>query len=104
MKQLVVNAVIRPTSVGTETLSFFFMLGPLKVVCVANIPGDGEESAPAYIKLQLPDENGEYPTKSPKQRTAGRSSFREPRANVDNGDGHDVRIDRLDGDEVSDDD
>lgn len=52
--QLVVQAIVRPTSVGTETLSFSFNLGPLKVVCIANIPAEGEESAPAYIKLQLP--------------------------------------------------
>jgi hypothetical protein len=55
--------------VGTETLSFSFNLGPLKVVCIANIPGeDAGDKAPVYVRLQLPDENGEYPTKKQNRR------------------------------------
>jgi len=67
VKQIVVNNIIRPTRRETETLSFSFNLGPLKIICVANIPEEGKTSAPTYIKLQLPDENGEYPRKEQRQ-------------------------------------
>lgn len=62
--QFTVNCVVRPTSKGTETLSFSFNLGILKIVCIANIPGENEETAPVYIKLQLPDADGNYPSKN----------------------------------------
>jgi hypothetical protein len=68
--QFIVTAIIRPTTVGTETLSFSFNLGPLKVVCIGNIPADGEgDKSTAYIHLQLPDENGDYPTKHSRRRS-----------------------------------
>jgi len=69
MKQIVVNNVIRPTRRGTETLSFSFNMGPIKVICVSNIPEEGADSAPTYIKFQLPDENGEYPRKEQRHHT-----------------------------------
>ena len=59
--QFTVTGRVKETNVNTETLSLHFNLGALRVVVVANIPGDGKDTAPAYVKLQLPDANGNYP-------------------------------------------
>jgi hypothetical protein len=65
--QFIVTGVVRPTTKNTETLSFSFVLGPLKIVCIANIPEEGD-TAPVYVKLQLPNENGDYPSKQVRRR------------------------------------
>ena len=44
---------ISETAQKTEMLTFSFFLGPLKVVCLANIPREGEEEAVVYVKLEL---------------------------------------------------
>jgi hypothetical protein len=62
-KQINVTCHVRETGVGTETISFSFNLGPIRIVCIANIPEEGKRSAPGYVKIQLPDANGEYPSK-----------------------------------------
>ncbi len=53
LPQLTLTATIKENSAGGETLSFIVPLGPLQVICIANIPGDGEREAPAYVKFKL---------------------------------------------------
>jgi hypothetical protein len=51
--QLKTACQIKETSVNTEILVFTFNLGPVKVICIANIPEEGKKEAIAYVKLEL---------------------------------------------------
>jgi hypothetical protein len=51
--QLKTTCRIKRTAVGTETVQFTFSLGPLMVLCIANIPEEGKEEATVYVKLDL---------------------------------------------------
>ena len=51
-KQLVLRSHVKETSLGTETLSFTIRLGPIKIICIANIPDEGKDGAPVYVKIE----------------------------------------------------
>ena len=36
-----------------EILCFEFNIGPLKIICIANMPREGETESIAYVKLEL---------------------------------------------------
>lgn len=50
--QITVRSTVKETSKG-EMLVFQFDLGLFQIVCLANIPDDGEESAPVYVKFKV---------------------------------------------------
>ena len=49
--QITVDAVIKPAANDSEVLVFTIPLGVLDIVCIVNIPMDGELSAPVYVKF-----------------------------------------------------
>jgi len=53
LPQITTTARIKANSSGGETLSFIVYLGPIQLVCIANIPSDGEETAPVYVKFKI---------------------------------------------------
>jgi len=53
LPQLTLTATVKENAAGGETLSFIIPMGPLQVICIANIPGEGEREAPAYVKFKL---------------------------------------------------
>jgi len=53
LPQLTLTATVKENSAGGETLSFIVPMGPLQMICIANIPGEGEREAPAYVKFKL---------------------------------------------------
>ena len=52
MLQFKTRCRVKETSTG-EILSFSFYLGPIKIVCIANIPAEGKDEAPVYVKVDL---------------------------------------------------
>jgi hypothetical protein len=53
LPQLTLTATVKENNAGGETLSFIVPMGPLQIICIANIPGEGEREAPAYVKFKL---------------------------------------------------
>lgn len=53
LPQLTLTASVKENNAGGETLSFIVPLGPLQIICIANIPGEGEQEAPCYVKFKL---------------------------------------------------
>lgn len=53
LPQIVVTGRIKENREGNELLCFDVRLGPLTLVCIANIPDEGEDSAPVYIKFKV---------------------------------------------------
>jgi hypothetical protein len=53
LPQLTTVGTIKDNAAGGETLSFTIPMGPLQIICIANVPGDGEREAPVYIKFKL---------------------------------------------------
>lgn len=53
LPQLTLTASVKENNAGGETLSFIVPMGPLQIICIANIPGEGEKEAPAYVKFKL---------------------------------------------------
>jgi len=53
LPQLTLTASVKENAAGGETLSFIVPLGPLQIICIANIPGEGEREAPCYVKFKL---------------------------------------------------
>jgi len=51
--QFIVTGRIKPTNVGTEVISFSFRLGPVKVICIVNVPDENTDEAPTYVKFEL---------------------------------------------------
>jgi hypothetical protein len=51
--QVIVEAVIKPTSTGTEMLVFSVPLGPVELTCLVNIPPDGETRSSVYVKFRF---------------------------------------------------
>lgn len=51
--QITVDAVIKPAAENTEVLVFTIPLGPIDVICIVNIPPEGEVSAPVYVKFKF---------------------------------------------------
>ena len=50
--QITVTGKVKPTREG-EMITFQFNLAWFQIVCLANIPGEGETCAPVYIKFKL---------------------------------------------------
>lgn len=50
--QITVSGQIKPTREG-EMIAFQFNLALFTIVCLVNIPGEGEQRAPVYIKFKL---------------------------------------------------
>lgn len=44
---------LKENNVDGEILSFAFSLGPIRVICIANIPMEGEREAVVYVKLDF---------------------------------------------------
>jgi hypothetical protein len=53
LPQLTLTASVKENNAGGETLSFIVPMGPLQIICIANIPGEGEREAPCYVKFKL---------------------------------------------------
>jgi hypothetical protein len=53
LPQLTLTASVKENAAGGETLSFIVPMGPLQIICIANIPGEGEREAPCYVKFKL---------------------------------------------------
>jgi len=50
-----VEGRVVPVGRNGEAIVFEIPMGWFKLVCIANIPEDGRESAPVYIKMKLGD-------------------------------------------------
>jgi hypothetical protein len=50
-----VDGRVVPVGRNGEAIVFEIPMGWFKLVCIANIPEDGRESAPVYIKMKLGD-------------------------------------------------
>lgn len=53
LPQLTLSCSVKENAAGGETLSFVIPLGPVSLICIANIPGEGEETAPVYVKFKV---------------------------------------------------
>jgi hypothetical protein len=47
------KCTVKDTTAETEILVFEFNLGPIHVVCLANVPREGEKESIAYVKVDL---------------------------------------------------
>lgn len=50
-RQFTVTGRVKPTRHDTETISFSFHLNGTWVTCIANIPDEGKNEAPVYVKV-----------------------------------------------------
>jgi hypothetical protein len=53
LPQLTLECSVKENAAGGETLSFVVPLGPVSLICIANIPGEGETTAPVYVKFKV---------------------------------------------------
>jgi hypothetical protein len=53
LPQITVTGRIKENSVGSEVLCFDIRLGPMTLVCIANIPDEEQDSAPVYVKFKV---------------------------------------------------
>ena len=53
LPQLTLSCKVKENAGGGETLSFVVPLGPVSLICIANIPGEGETEAPVYVKFKV---------------------------------------------------
>ena len=44
---------VKDTNADTEILVFEFILGPIHIVCLANVPREGEKESIAYVKIDM---------------------------------------------------
>lgn len=53
LPQLKLTGQVKPTQVGGEMITFKIPMGPLgELICIVNIPHEGEETAPVYVKIK----------------------------------------------------
>lgn len=50
--QITVEATVKPAANNTEVLVFTIQLGPIDIICIVNIPPEGEHTAPVYVKFK----------------------------------------------------
>lgn len=50
-----IDGRVIPVGRGGEAIVFEIPMGFFKLVCIANIPEDGQETAPVYLKLKVGD-------------------------------------------------
>jgi hypothetical protein len=55
LPQLTTRAFLKPNRAGGETLNFTIHLLHFHLVCIVNIPAEGETEAPVYIKFKVED-------------------------------------------------
>jgi len=48
-----VDGHVIPVGRGGEAIVFEIPMGFFKIVCIANIPSEGEDKAPVYVKLKV---------------------------------------------------
>lgn len=53
LPQIVVTGRVKENSVGSEMLCFNIKLGPVTLVCIANIPDEDQDTAPVYVKFKM---------------------------------------------------
>ena len=51
--QLKTKCTLRPTKAESDMILFSFQVGPIRVFCIANIPGENEREGTVYVKLSL---------------------------------------------------
>ena len=64
LPQIKVTCRIKPNRVGGEVLCFNIPLGPIEIVCVANIPCDEETEAPGYVKFKFRRQGNRGPARA----------------------------------------
>ena len=52
LPQLTLQGHVKANAAGGETVSFSIPLGPLSLICIANIPQEGDTTAPVYVKFK----------------------------------------------------
>ena len=58
--QIITTGYIKRSGVGTELITFNINLALFQLVCIVNIPGEGEEKAPVYVKFKARFPKKEY--------------------------------------------
>lgn len=53
LPQITVTGRIKENGQGSEILCFDIRLGPMTLVCIANIPDEGSDTAPVYVKFKM---------------------------------------------------
>ena len=67
--QIKLKATVKQTATGGEILTFPLYLGPIEIVVIANIPEEGRDSAPVYVKFKF---------KAPQFRPQQARNFKRP--------------------------
>jgi len=63
--QFKVMAKLKPNKAGGECLCFTINMGILDLICIANVPGEGDSQAPVYVKFHVHgDERSELPQRT----------------------------------------
>jgi hypothetical protein len=44
---------LKKTTQESEIITVMFHLGPIRIICIVNIPPEGKDQAPAYVKIEL---------------------------------------------------
>ena len=57
--QIKVQGTIAPNSRGGEIVVFSIPLGPMEIVCLVNIPAEGDTKAPVYVKFKFVGDRNE---------------------------------------------
>lgn len=52
LPQLTLQGHVKDNAAGGETISFSIPLGPVTLICIANIPQDNDATAPVYVKFK----------------------------------------------------
>jgi hypothetical protein len=69
LPQLVLSGRIKANTAGDgELIVFKLPMGMLTLLCIVNIPGEGEEEAPVYVKFRF---NGGRPQQRPNRLRSG---------------------------------
>ncbi|MCR4286298.1 MAG: hypothetical protein NUW00_05365 [Candidatus Kaiserbacteria bacterium] len=72
LPQLTLTASVKENSAGGETLSFIIPMGAVQIICIANIPGEGEREAPAYVKFKIDTRDTQALLNNRQERNANR--------------------------------
>jgi hypothetical protein len=51
--QIVVTGRLKENKVGAEIITFSIRLGLFQLVCIVNVPSEGETEAPVYVKFTV---------------------------------------------------
>lgn len=53
LPQLTLVGTAKDNAAGGETISFVIPMGAISLICIANVPMEGEDQAPVYVKFKL---------------------------------------------------